>query len=79
MARRRTTLDVSQAVATANRMILHLSQSGTREDQIKREAIIAVTSQMLLDGNAYRGFRYLNPPTPTMPPVYDDTRIAFNG
>lgn len=80
MARKRLTVDRSTVVTTANRMIAHLSESGTKSDSDKREAIIAVTSQILLDANAYCGFRSLNPPQVVNgEKVWDNTRIAFYG
>lgn len=81
MARKRTTVNVGDMVVVANRMLQHLAQSGTREDQVKREAIIAVTSQILLDSNAYRGFQYLNqdPPVVNGEKQWDNSRILFYG
>ena len=74
----RKTINQRQVVETANRMIVHLAASGTHADQLKREAIIAVTSQVLLDGNAYAGFRYMNQPVWTQNGLtYDETRVQF--
>ena len=80
----RATVRREAIVEQANRMIEHLAASGTREDQVKREAIIAVTSELLLKNGAYAGYRYLNPKT-LLPPdndgwrreVWDETRVAF--
>jgi len=82
MARKRTTVDTSTIATVANRMLAHLAEDGTKEACDKREAIIAVVGAILLDGNAYNGFRYLNlPPRESLddPVAYDDTRIAFYG
>ncbi len=66
---------------TANRMIRHLAPSGTREDQIKREAIIAVTNSILEELEGYRGFRYIGQSEQLLKPlehrVWDNTRIQF--
>jgi hypothetical protein len=70
---KRKTIDRDVVVAVANRMIEHLAKSGTHVDQVKREAIIAVSQQILLDGNSYHGFSYLAGPKPP----YDNTRIAL--
>ena len=67
MSARRKTLDRDIIVAKANLMLNHLSAKTDDEaDEVlrknKREAIIAATSSILLAGNSYAGFRYLNPP-----------------
>jgi len=63
MARTRKTIERETIVANANEMIAHLASSGTQSDKLKREAIIAATSSLLLAGNSYKGFRYLDAPT----------------
>lgn len=88
----RKTVDRDAVVRQANQMIAHLATSGTREDQIRREAIIAVTQSILThpttaegdySSSAYAGFRYLNPPHVVKQAngwdvtTYDDTRIGF--
>lgn len=76
----RKTVERAAIVATANRMIGHLAQDGTKSSTDKREAIIVLTKDLLLDAGAYRGFSYLQPPAITSDgrKVYDDSRIAFN-
>jgi len=68
MSKLAATVRRDHVVETANALIEHLSKSGTREDQVKREAIIAVTSAILLGAydnertSAYAGFKYLDKP-----------------
>jgi len=78
----RKTIDRDVIVTVANRMIEHLSESGTKADADKREAIIAVTDSILMEGGGYAGYRYLNLPREIenkgwTRKVYDETRVAF--
>jgi hypothetical protein len=75
---KRKTVDRATIVEVANRMIAHLADSGTHTDLVKRNAIIAVTQSILLEGESYAGFSYLNPPLERPDGlVYDDSRIAL--
>lgn len=78
----RKTVDRETVTAVANRMIAHLAASGTREDQVKREAIFEVATAILQEGNSYAGFRYLNDPVKVTRDgwdslAYDNSRIAL--
>jgi hypothetical protein len=76
-----TALDRDLVVAHANRMILHLSESATHVDQVKREAIIALTSVILDAAGCYKGFRYIGQNEQLLRPVqervWDNTRVQF--
>jgi len=58
----RKTVDRDVIVEVANRMLSHLAESATKSDLDKRNAIREVVNSILLEGNSYAGFRYLNPP-----------------
>ena len=79
----RKTLDATLLIDTANARIEHLSAEYTKEAADKRHAIISLVSDVLIEGNAYRGFRYLEEPTRPMPGQiglqYDNSRSAFFG
>lgn len=80
MPRTRQTVDRNLIVERANAMLAHLAESGTREDAIRREAIAAIVDSILLGGNSYKGFRYLDrytAPDGKLKPVTDNTRIAY--
>jgi len=74
-------MDRSVVVETANEMIAFLSTSGTQVDQVKREAIVAVTTSILHNSGEYKGFSYLNQGEQLTKPlnerVWDNTRIRF--
>jgi hypothetical protein len=75
---KRKTVDHATIVEVANRMIARLADSGTHADEVARCAIIAVTQSILLEGDSYAGFSYLNPPLERPDGrVYDDSRIAL--
>jgi hypothetical protein len=61
----RKTIDRETVVDTANRMIAYLSDHNTPGDNntIRIHAIRNFTESILLADNAYKGFRYLDPPT----------------
>lgn len=78
MARTNQTVRRAVIVERANAMLAHLAESGTHDDQIRREAIIAATESILLAGNSYKGFSYLNPPVVVNgEKEYDRTRVAY--
>jgi hypothetical protein len=78
----RKTVNRETIVQRANAMLSHLAESGTHDDAIRREAIAAIVSSILLAGapnDAYKGFRYMNPPAVADDgtKTYDETRITF--
>lgn len=78
MARTNATVRRDLIVERANAMLAHLAESGTHDDQIRREAIMQTVETILLAGNAYKGFRYLNPPIVIDgEKEYDRTRVAY--
>lgn len=79
MASTRKTLDREALVASANRA---LASDGTTEEQ--RSALSSFVAGVLLDGNAYKGFRYLSSEFADgldgerhLREDYDRTRVAY--
>lgn len=80
----RKTVQRSDIVEIANRMISHLSTQGTKSAKDKREAIISAVATILNETGAYAGYRYLETPI-SLPPdsdgwvkkVYDESRVNF--